>query len=76
MARSKEWGSRMPTGNEEKVLEYLRTHRYITVLQCIKHLHTTELRTYIARLRKRGYVIEDEWKRNKYGEYKRYILKE
>lgn len=66
----------MPTGNELKVLEYLQTHKYITVLDCIKHLHTTELRTYVARLRKRGYHIEDEWKRNKYGEYKRYSLKE
>ena len=38
----------MPTGNELAVLEYLKTHRYITVLQCIKHLHTTELRKYQA----------------------------
>lgn len=52
----------MPTGNELKVLD------------CIKHLHTTELRAYIARLRKRGYKINDEWRKNKYGEYKRYSL--
>ena len=64
----------MPTGNELAVLEYMQTHRYITVLQCIKHLHTTELRKYISRLRQRGYKIEDEWKRNKYGEYKMYRL--
>ncbi len=64
----------MPTGNELKVLEYMQTHRYITVLDAIKHLHTTELRAYIARLRKRGYKINDEWRKNKYGEYKRYSL--
>lgn len=60
--------------NEQKVLEYMKTHKYITVLDCIKHLHTTELRTYIARLRKSGIKIGDEWKKNKYGEYKRYFL--
>lgn len=60
--------------NEEKVLDYLQTHKHITVLDCIKHLHTTELRYYIAKLRKEGHRIEDEWKRNKYGQYKRYYL--
>lgn len=64
----------MSTGIEAKVLEYLQTHRYMTVLSCIKHLHTTELRTYVARLRKKGYKITDVWKKNKYGEYKAYSL--
>lgn len=61
---------------KEKVLEYLKTHKYLTVLDGIKELGTTELRHYIAQLRRDGYEIGDEFvKQRKTGQpYKRYFL--
>lgn len=47
--------------NEDKILEYLLRGNSLTVGECRYRFATTELRTYIARIRKRGYNVVDKW---------------
>lgn len=62
---------------KEQVLQYLKTHKHMTVNDGIHALHTTELRHYIAQLRKDGHTITDEFVKDKRtGQmYKKYYLK-
>jgi len=61
---------------KEQVLQYLKTHKHMTVNDGIRALHTTELRHYIAQLRKDGHIIGDEWVTDKKTgqQFKRYKL--
>ena len=47
---------------ESKILDYLEQGNTLTNQIAWALFHTTELRVYVARLRKRGIVIEDEWR--------------
>jgi hypothetical protein len=45
------------TNTEDTILKYLLQGNHITVNDCQRLFHSTELRHYIARIRKRGYLI-------------------
>jgi hypothetical protein len=45
---------------ENKILNYLMHSNSLTTLEAWQKFHTSELRTYISRLRKRGYDITGE----------------
>ncbi len=47
--------------NEDKILDYLMRGGKLTVNDCQRIFHTTELRRYISLIRKRGYNIVDKW---------------
>lgn len=63
-------------GMKEQVLGFLKKHKYMTVQDGIRTLHTTELRHYISQLLKDGYKIGSEFVTNKQDgqRYKRYWL--
>lgn len=61
---------------QERVLEWLKKHRYLTVLDGIHYLGTTEVRHYVSRLIAEGHEIKSEFVKNSLtGQmYKRYWL--
>ena len=70
--------------SEQRVFDYLKTHKFITVNDCKEVLGTTELRKIVSDLRVKlipmGYTIDDVWavSYNRFGNkirYKRYFLK-
>lgn len=61
------------------IIEYMQTHNGITVLECIKYLNCTELRSRIAELKKYEYGAHDITEEPEYCEasgkwHKRYFL--
>lgn len=46
---------------EDMILDYLLRGHSLTTLEAWRLFHTSELRHYIAKLRKRGYGILGEW---------------
>lgn len=54
---------------EDLILEYLLRGNSLTTLDCWRLFHTSELRHYIARIRKRGYDVKDEWLKTDNGEH-------
>lgn len=65
--------------NVQRVVEYLRKNKSLTVVEAQRELGTTELRKIISTLRDRGYEIKDEWVEgtNRFGyatRFKRYYL--
>lgn len=50
------------TGAEDKILEYLMRGNSLTVNDCLRLFHTTELRKYISNLKAKGYGISAERK--------------
>lgn len=60
---------------QDKVRNHLLSGLSITVQQCIRLTHSTELRRIISRLRKSGMNIKDRWYEvNGKKEYKVYYL--
>lgn len=61
-------------GNATNIIEYMKTHKGITVRECDNKLGTTELRKEISKLRRKGYGIESVWVNgvNKFGAKTRY----
>ena len=62
--------------NQERVLEWLKNNKYLTVLDGIRYLGTTEVRHYVSRLIAEGHDIKSEFVKNRStGQmYKRYWL--
>lgn len=64
---------------EQKVVDYLKIHKSITVKECSEDIGTTECRKIISNLRDKGFVIKDIWENvvDRYGNethIKRYFL--
>lgn len=60
---------------EDLILDYLMHGNDLTTLSCQRLFHTSELRHYIARLRKRNYGIIGQWKTESDGyRFKRYFI--
>ena len=65
---------------DQRIIDYLKENRKgLTVTECIRKLKTTELRSAVSRLKKKGFKILDMWEYsvNSFGEdvrYKRYFL--
>lgn len=59
---------------EQRVLTYMKGHKGITQLNAIYDLGITRLSGRIFELRRKGYVIETEFKKglNRFGEETRY----
>ena len=62
--------------NQARVLEWLQNNKYLTVLDGIRYLGTTEVRHYVSRLIAEGHNIQSEFVKDKRtGQmYKRYWL--
>jgi hypothetical protein len=63
----------------ERIIEYMKTHKGITVAECRDNIGTTELRKRICDLKNKGYKIIDFWEEgvNRVGHptrFKRYYL--
>lgn len=63
----------------DRIINYMRKHKSLTVAECRDKLGTTELRKRISQLRQRGYNIVDRWEDgyNRVGvptRFKRYFL--
>lgn len=66
---------------KERILEHLMKYGSITTWESFELYGDTRLSDKIYRLKKDGYVFDEEWvkRKNRYGkmiEFKRYILKE
>jgi hypothetical protein len=48
----------------------------LTVYECLKKHHTTELRRIVNRLRGQGYNIVSTWEKNEDGAHKRFRLEQ
>lgn len=46
---------------ESRIIEYMKTHKGITVGECRDHIGTTELRRRICDLKDKGYDIKSVW---------------
>ena len=59
----------IPSQNE-RILDYMRTHGGITQMEAIKSIGVMRLASRISDLRRRGYIINDRFKTvtNRYGE--------
>lgn len=66
----------MAVTHKDRVLDWLKNNKYLTVLDGIRYLGTTEVRHYVAQLRSDGHNIQSEFvKDKKTGQmYKRYWL--
>ena len=60
MVLLKGWYCKMPN-TEDKILNYLLHDYSLTTLEAWQKFHTSELRHYISRLSRRGYIIKSEW---------------
>lgn len=66
-------------GSLNRVVDYLKKNKSLTVAEAKEELGTTELRKIISTLRDKGYKITDEWQEgvNRFGDvtrFKRYFL--
>lgn len=64
---------------EECVLKWWRTHKYISTLDAFNHLYILDLQGRIKNLKRRGYDISYKWvfKKNLYGKqvhFKKYFI--
>lgn len=60
---------------QQKIKECLLLGMSLTVKDCLKLTHSTEMRRIISRLRKSGMNIGDKWCHDSYGhKYKSYFL--
>ena len=61
---------------EQKILDYLEKHPYITSRSAVIDLGIIDLRKRVSVLRKSGFPILDSWQtsENRYGEKVRYKL--
>ena len=64
---------------ENKILDFMKVNKGITVKTCQEKIGTTELRKIISELRFKGYKIGDVWEKgfNRFGiptRWKRYFL--
>lgn len=64
---------------EERIIDYMTSHKGITVKECEQNLGTTELRKCISNIRDKGWIVLDTWEDgcNRFGDqvrYKRYFL--
>ena len=59
----------IPSQNE-RILDYMRTHGGITQMEAIKSIGVMRLASRISDLRRRGYIINDSFQTvmNRYGE--------
>lgn len=62
----------MKKTQKERILDYLKTHKEITGLDCALILRIVEYRHPIMELRREGYNITGEWKSTENGT--RYVL--
>lgn len=63
----------------ERIIEYMKGHKGVTVNECRDNIGTSELRKRICDLKNKGYKIIDLWEKgkNRVGHptrYKRYFL--
>ena len=61
---------------EKKIKEQLENGRRITSISVLNSIGTTEIRYYIARLRKQGMPIVDKWIKKENKKFKEYWLQE
>lgn len=63
----------------DRIIDYMLSHKGITVTECRDKIGTTELRKRVCDLKSRGYIIEGIWEKgvNRVGNktrFKRYYL--
>ena len=66
---------------EQRVYDYLKLHKSITVKECFEDCGTTELRKIMSNFREKGFVVKDIWESvfDRYGNetyIKRYFIAE
>ena len=61
---------------KERVLDYLRTFKSITSIECVYRLNIVDLQKAIQLLRQDGYKITDKWEHTETSSFKRYMLEE
>jgi hypothetical protein len=61
---------------KERVLNYLKTFKTITSLECVYRLNIVDLQKSIQLLRKEGYKITDTIEHNDTSWWKRYKLED
>lgn len=61
---------------EKQIKDQLENGRRITSMSVLNSLGTTEIRYYIARLRKQGMTIVDKWIKKENKRFKEYWLEE
>ena len=61
---------------KERVLDYLKTFKTITSLECVYRLNIVDLQKSIQLLRQEGYNITDTWEQNETSMFKRYKLED
>ena len=59
---------------KERVLDYLKSNKTITSIECVYRLNIVDLQKAIQLLRQDGWNITDEWKTNETTRYKLYKL--
>ena len=64
---------------EERIINYMISHKGITVKECIDIIGTTELRKLICNIKDKGWIVLDTWEEgcNRFDDqvrYKRYFL--
>jgi len=64
----------IPTQNK-RIIEYLRKHGSLTVLEAAIKLRITKLSTRIGELKVQGYRFYDFWEHGEGTKWKRYSLK-
>lgn len=66
----------MKKTQKERVLNYLKTFKTITSLECVYKLNIVDLQKSIQLLRQEGYKITDTIEHNENSWWKRYKLEE
>ena len=61
---------------KERVLDYLRTFKSITSIECVYRLNIVDLQKAIQLLRQDGYKITDKWEHTETSSFERYMLEE
>lgn len=59
---------------KERVLDYLKSNKTITSIECVYRLNIVDLQKAIQLLRQDGWNITDEWKTNGDTRFKLYKL--
>ena len=61
--------------NNVLIIEYLLKGSSLTVIKALTMFRTVELKHYICKLRKLGFVISDKWKSREGKNFKEYYIK-